>query len=248
MSSPMPDLSPLEARILGVLVEKEKTTPDTYPLTLNSLAAGCNQKTSRDPVMSVGESAIQGALEELAAIGVEIIRNARNELYLSMRFLDVVLNGLFPVADNSIKGIGTDGTLLSFETGYICGWYRRNPVYVNRMILHETFHCLFVHPWSRKKRAEEYWNLACDIAVESLIDGIHKPCVHLPMSPVRAEFYGRLRKKIKVLNAESIYHTMQEMELSEIEYERLCREFCRDDHSRWEKEDEKKSQIGRAHV
>lgn len=183
----------------------------------------------------------QGALEELAAIGVEIIRNARNELYLSMRFLDVALNGLFPVADNSIKGIGTDGTLLSFETGYICGWYRRNPVYVNRMILHETFHCLFVHPWSRKKRTEEYWNLACDIAVESLIDGIHKPCVHLPMSPVRAEFYGRLRKKIKVLNAESIYHTMQEMELSEIEYERLCREFCRDDHSRWEKEDEKKS-------
>ena len=63
----------------------------------------------------------QGALEELAAIGVEIIRNARNELYLSMRFLDVALNGLFPVADNSIKGIGTDGTLLSFETGYICG-------------------------------------------------------------------------------------------------------------------------------
>ena len=65
----------------------------------------------------------QGALEELAAIGVEIIRNARNELYLSMRFLDVALNGLFPVADNSIKGIGTDGTLLSFETGCICGWY-----------------------------------------------------------------------------------------------------------------------------
>ena len=183
----------------------------------------------------------QGALEELAAIGVEIIRNARNELYLSMRFLDVALNGLFPVADSSIKGIGTDGTLLSFETGYICGWYRRNPVYVNRMILHETFHCLFVHPWSRKKRTEEYWNLACDIAVESLIDGIHKPCVHLPMSPVRAEFYGRLQKKIKVLNAESIYHAMQEMDLSETEYERLCREFCRDDHSGWEKEDEKKS-------
>ena len=65
MTTPLPDPTPLEARILGVLVEKEKTTPDTYPLTLNSLAAGCNQKTSREPVMSVGESAIQGALEEL---------------------------------------------------------------------------------------------------------------------------------------------------------------------------------------
>ena len=61
----MPALTLLEARILGVLVEKEKTTPDAYPLTLNSLTAGCNQKSSRDPVMNVGESEIQAALEEL---------------------------------------------------------------------------------------------------------------------------------------------------------------------------------------
>ena len=61
----LPVLTPLEARLLGVLVEKEKTTPDTYPLTLNSLTAGCNQKTSRDPVMSVGESEIQTALDDL---------------------------------------------------------------------------------------------------------------------------------------------------------------------------------------
>jgi uncharacterized protein len=65
MSHPLPDLSLLEARILGVLVEKEKTTPDTYPLTVNSLLSGCNQKTSRDPVMGVSESEIQAALEEL---------------------------------------------------------------------------------------------------------------------------------------------------------------------------------------
>ncbi len=60
-----PVLTPLEARLLGVLIEKEKTTPDAYPLTLNSLTAGCNQKTSRDPVMTVGESEIQAALDDL---------------------------------------------------------------------------------------------------------------------------------------------------------------------------------------
>lgn len=60
-----PPLSFLEARILGVLVEKEKTTPDTYPLTLNSLAAGCNQKSARDPAISASESEIQEALEGL---------------------------------------------------------------------------------------------------------------------------------------------------------------------------------------
>ena len=58
-------LTPLEARILGVLIEKERTTPDVYPLTLNSLVAGCNQKTSRDPVMTVSESDLLAALEEL---------------------------------------------------------------------------------------------------------------------------------------------------------------------------------------
>jgi uncharacterized protein YceH (UPF0502 family) len=65
MNAPLPPLTPTEARILGVLVEKEKAVPDTYPLTLNSLAAGCNQKTSRDPVMNLAESELQAALEEL---------------------------------------------------------------------------------------------------------------------------------------------------------------------------------------
>ena len=65
MSQPLPALTLLEARILGVLVEKEKITPDAYPLTVNSLVAGCNQKTSRDLVMTVGESEIQATLEDL---------------------------------------------------------------------------------------------------------------------------------------------------------------------------------------
>lgn len=64
--SEMPQpLTPVEARVLGVLIEKEKTTPDVYPLTVNSLTAGCNQKTSRDPVMNLAESEIQSTLEEL---------------------------------------------------------------------------------------------------------------------------------------------------------------------------------------
>lgn len=58
-------LSPLENRVLGVLSEKQLTTPDYYPLTLNALVAGCNQKTSRSPVMSVTEGEVQMALDAL---------------------------------------------------------------------------------------------------------------------------------------------------------------------------------------
>jgi len=64
-SSSLPLLSALETRVLGVLVEKQLTTPDHYPLSLNGMVAGCNQKTSRDPVMEVTEEEVQGALDEL---------------------------------------------------------------------------------------------------------------------------------------------------------------------------------------
>lgn len=58
-------LTPAQARVIAVLIEKEKTTPDVYPLTVNSLTAGCNQKTCREPVMQLTESEVQAALEEL---------------------------------------------------------------------------------------------------------------------------------------------------------------------------------------
>ncbi|MSQ19733.1 MAG: DUF480 domain-containing protein [Betaproteobacteria bacterium] len=58
-------LSLLETRVLGVLIEKEATTPDNYPLTLNSLVSGCNQKTSRDPIINASEAEVQMAIDGL---------------------------------------------------------------------------------------------------------------------------------------------------------------------------------------
>ena len=63
-------LSLLETRVLGALVEKQRTVPDTYPLSLNSLLAGCNQKTSRNPVLEVGEAEVLLALENLQESGL----------------------------------------------------------------------------------------------------------------------------------------------------------------------------------
>ena len=64
-SAALPSLSPLEARVIGVLIEKQLTTPDYYPLTLNALLAGCNQKSNRHPVMNATEGEVQMALDAL---------------------------------------------------------------------------------------------------------------------------------------------------------------------------------------
>ncbi|WP_340678865.1 DUF480 domain-containing protein [Paraglaciecola sp.] len=58
-------LTPLQARIIGVLLEKETTTPDQYPLSLNGLTLGCNQKSNREPVMELAEHEVQQGLDEL---------------------------------------------------------------------------------------------------------------------------------------------------------------------------------------
>jgi len=73
MSAPAPPaLTSIEARVLGVLVEKQRAVPDTYPLSLNALVAGCNQKTSRDPVMEVSDAQAQQALDSLRGMTLVI--------------------------------------------------------------------------------------------------------------------------------------------------------------------------------
>ncbi len=62
----MMDLDPVEVRILGCLVEKQRTTPDQYPLSLNSLRLACNQTTNRDPVVQYDETTIREALHKLS--------------------------------------------------------------------------------------------------------------------------------------------------------------------------------------
>jgi len=59
------EIGPVELRVLGSLVEKQRTTPDVYPLTLNALRLACNQSTNRDPVVDLDDAAIRAALDRL---------------------------------------------------------------------------------------------------------------------------------------------------------------------------------------
>jgi hypothetical protein len=68
----IPVLSLLETRVLGVLVEKELTVPDIYPLSLNALTSGCNQKNNREPVMAATEAEVQAAIDRLKPLSLVI--------------------------------------------------------------------------------------------------------------------------------------------------------------------------------
>jgi uncharacterized protein YceH (UPF0502 family) len=100
--------------VLGVLVEKQRTVPDTYPLTLNALAAGCSQKTSRDPVMSVAETEVQATVDRLRSLslveessGGRVMRYAHN----IERVLDVPSQAVALLATLMLRGPQTVGEL-----------------------------------------------------------------------------------------------------------------------------------------
>lgn len=114
MTTSLPALSLLETRVLGVLIEKQHTVADTYPLTLNALVAGCNQKTSRDPVLSTSDAEVQATVDRLKSLslivessGGRVMRYAHNvERVLSLPSQAVAL-----LATLMLRGPQTPGEL-----------------------------------------------------------------------------------------------------------------------------------------
>ena len=115
---PEPKWGPLETndrRVLGVLVEKAKTTPDAYPLSLNALRTGCNQKSNRFPQLDLDEDRVEDAIERLRKVGgVTIVQgDSRVQRYrhLAYEWLGVDKTELAVMAELLLRGAQTIGEL-----------------------------------------------------------------------------------------------------------------------------------------
>lgn len=193
-----------------------------------------------DKIQEIAERA-----ERLQEIGSSILRAARDELYLGMRFLDVALSSFSYQMDGQVHGFGTDGRVMYFQPQMLGGLYRENRILVNRGYLHMVFHCIFRHfAWSGtegKKRAddgitiqERMRDLSCDIAVEHMIDGMNYRSIRFSRSLLRRETYRLLEKEGKTLNAQRVYKILSEWNLNEKDLTNLEQEFRTDDHRYWE--------------
>ncbi len=206
------------------------------------------------------EDKTQEIVERLQAIGSSILRAARDELYLGMRFLDVALSSFSYQMDGSIHRFGTDGRVIYFQPQMLGGLYKENRILVNRGYLHMVFHCIFRHfAWrgvgnniiiagaDQWKNAEDRGNdstgktseermcdLSCDIAVEHIIDGMNYRSIRFSRSLLRRETYRLLEKEGKTLNAQRIYKILSGWNLSEKDLTNLEQEFRTDDHKYWE--------------
>lgn len=192
--------------------------------------------------------------ERLQVIGSSILRAARDELYLGMRFLDVALSSFSYQMNGSIHGFGTDGRVMYFQPQMLGRLYKENRILVNRGYLHMVFHCIFRHfAWrgagrnigagysagennadSEKTIEERLRDLSCDIAVEHIIDGMNYRSIRFSRSLLRRETYRLLEKEGKTLNAQRVYKILSGWNLSEKDFVNLEQEFRTDDHKYWE--------------
>ena len=135
-------------------------------------------------------------LEELDQVTLcaRILLQARSELYVNMKFLDVSLSSLGFEADWAREGLGTDGHLIYYGPDYLLGLYKRGRTLVNRGYLHMLFHCLFCHMYTRKDRDKGYWDLSCDIAMETSLTDYTKNVSMCRGVPLGEKYISDLRR------------------------------------------------------
>lgn len=164
-------LSPLEARVIGCLIEKEVTTPDHYPLTLNSLTTACNQKSNREPVLNLSEAEVQDTVEGLIArrlVSDESSFNSRASKYqhrfCNTEFGDLKLNHqeLGLVCCLLLRGAQTPGELRT-RTNRLCTFtdVKETEAVLERLANRDSGALVVKLPREPGKRESRYHHLFC---------------------------------------------------------------------------------------
>lgn len=164
-------LSPLEARVIGCLIEKEVTTPDHYPLTLNSLTTACNQKSNREPVLNLSEAEVQDSVEGLIArrlVSDESSFNSRTSKYqhrfCNTEFGDLKLNQqeLGLICCLLLRGAQTPGELRT-RTNRLCTFtdVKETEAVLERLANRDSGALVVKLPREPGKRESRYHHLFC---------------------------------------------------------------------------------------
>lgn len=175
--------------------------------------------------------------KDFSAIGQDILFAARNELYLNLPYLDVALCSLrFQPGGGVTLSLATDGETLYYDGSFLAERYLRSRTAVNRAYLHVLLHCMLRHIFKKRGKVPELWDLACDAAVESILDELEYACLTEGTVPMKQKFYGQCRRDMPVLTAEGIYRRLLRISLPNYELAQLQRAFLVDDHGLWDPE------------
>ncbi len=183
--------------------------------------------------------------EKIGKLAADILEMARGKLLVNMRFLDLALSSFIMQQNSEITPItATDGKVFVYNPRHILSAFRTEESIPTRSFLHTVFHCVFKHMFVGTLVNSRLWDLSCDIAVESVINGLELPFLETGSSPQQRKFLDGFKNNVSGVTAEKIYRFMLDKNLPEKTISSLETIFRSDDHQLWYMTDEQKGALG----
>ena len=177
---------------------------------------------------------------KLASVGRDILLAGRAQLCIALPYLSAPFCALeIAPGDTVTLSAATDGETLYYNAAFLASGFLKSKTFAPRLTLHTVLHCLFRHLKKRRGRDAALWDLACDAAVESVIDSLGCSCLGEDSRPPRRLFLAECRREMKVLSAEGIYRMLLRERLPAYRIASLARLFAMDDHGLWDLEEKR---------
>lgn len=173
--------------------------------------------------------------ERLNRIASRILLLSRSSISINMRYMDPAVFALIPYP--GAISLSTDGKYLYYDPEYLISEYRKEKTTMTRDYMHVLLHCIFQHNFIHKAMDKPYWDLACDIAVENLINQQNLPCFQSERQNRQTKCLIKLGFKPEDLTAEKLYRYFKDNGYSEEHVKRMRDAFYADDHEIWYSED-----------
>ena len=183
--------------------------------------------------------------EKTDKIARELLHMSKNKLLVNLRFLDMALSRLVPTPDpEHTTSCATDGEMFIYAPMPILAMFRVEEDTVTRSYLHMVFHCVFKHMFVNTLVDQQLWNIACDIAVESVINDLKLDYLTTLRAGQQEQFLNGFHGEIKTLSAEKIYRFLLDKKPPQKSIDALEMLFRTDDHFLWYLTDEQKAGLG----
>ena len=195
----------------------------------------------------------EAAMAEARKIALQILTLTRNGLFVSLRFMDVALCQFDYISSEytdlpfEIRSTATTGEHMIYDPRYIIQQYMRDRKALSRDYLHIVLHCVFRHPFVSTRLNREYWDLACDIAVENTVCELELKQTEVFNADEIKKELEKIREFVTKMNAENLYRYLISGQASLRDLARWKQIFHRDEHDIWWEaarliEEEKKKQ------
>lgn len=170
--------------------------------------------------------------EKLNKLAQDVLLLSRNTLLVNLRFLDMALSqfDLVPVQESTLL---TDGQHIFYNPKHVLSCYKTQKEICVRDYLHIVMHCVFRHMYMDPSLNRVYWDLACDIAVENVISELGLKAAASAREKQQEQYLAALRKELKTVTAEKIYHFLMESTADVRKAAELRGLFYADNHEIW---------------